>query len=182
MCADSTRTHAWRWRSSPPVPGGTAASTTPPSWDSRGQRWTAASCSHGPRGFGTPTPTPCWTPAAATRPCAGSNRWRPSTKRARPMPRSGPRPCPQTADPLHTRRIAHADRQTCATPSEIPIERFSDMSIDALDHLNEVHLVGKVSAAPETRVLPSGDEILTWRLVVSRDMVADGRPVHDTID
>lgn len=35
-------------------------------------------------------------------------------------------------------------------------------------HLNEVALVGRVSAAPETRELPSGDELVTLRLVVDR--------------
>ena len=33
---------------------------------------------------------------------------------------------------------------------------------------NEVLLVGRVSAAPEDRELPSGDGLTTWRLVVDR--------------
>ncbi|MDO5504531.1 MAG: single-stranded DNA-binding protein [Actinomycetia bacterium] len=33
---------------------------------------------------------------------------------------------------------------------------------------NEVHLVGRVSAEPQTRTLPSGDELLTFRLIVAR--------------
>lgn len=56
------------------------------------------------------------------------------------------------------------------------------MSADTTDHRNEVLLVGRVSAAPEVRTLPSGDEITTWRLVVARDGVAEGRPAQDTID
>ena len=38
---------------------------------------------------------------------------------------------------------------------------------------NEVLLVGRVSGAPEERVLPSGDCLTTWRLVVDR---GPGRP------
>lgn len=34
--------------------------------------------------------------------------------------------------------------------------------------VNEVRLVGRVSQAPEERVLPSGDALWTFRLVVSR--------------
>ena len=49
-------------------------------------------------------------------------------------------------------------------------------------HRNEVLLVGRLSAEPEVRELPSGDEITTWRLVVHRDDVAEGRPGQDTID
>jgi single-strand DNA-binding protein len=56
------------------------------------------------------------------------------------------------------------------------------MSVDTVDHRNEVLLVGRLSAAPEVRVLPSGDEITTWRLVVARDEVADGRAGQDTLD
>ncbi|HVF20327.1 MAG TPA: single-stranded DNA-binding protein [Mycobacteriales bacterium] len=33
---------------------------------------------------------------------------------------------------------------------------------------NDITLVGRLSAAPEERVLPSGDELVTWRLVVRR--------------
>lgn len=33
---------------------------------------------------------------------------------------------------------------------------------------NEVLLVGRVSAAPEERTLPSGDVLLSWRVVVDR--------------
>ncbi|GAA2069653.1 hypothetical protein GCM10009821_02820 [Aeromicrobium halocynthiae] len=36
-------------------------------------------------------------------------------------------------------------------------------------HRNEVVLRGRVSADPETRILPSGDVLVTFRLVVQRD-------------
>jgi single-strand DNA-binding protein len=56
------------------------------------------------------------------------------------------------------------------------------MSTDTVEHRNEVLLVGRLSAAPEVRVLPSGDEITIWRLIVARDEVTDGRSGQDTLD
>jgi single-strand DNA-binding protein len=52
---------------------------------------------------------------------------------------------------------------------------------------NEVVLGGRVSGEPTVRVLPSGDELVSWRLVVGRDnrgLSATGRqlPTVDTID
>jgi single-strand DNA-binding protein len=52
---------------------------------------------------------------------------------------------------------------------------------------NEVVLVGRLPAAPVAKTLPSGDELMSWRLVVDR---ADGGvqasgvrlPTVDTID
>ncbi|WP_159540340.1 single-stranded DNA-binding protein [Aeromicrobium sp. 9AM] len=52
------------------------------------------------------------------------------------------------------------------------------------DDNNRVHLVGRVSADPETRVLPSGDEVVSFRLVVRRSAAARRRSkqVVDTIE
>lgn len=53
---------------------------------------------------------------------------------------------------------------------------------------NEVVLVGRLSGLPTSRTLPSGDELLSWRLVVGRDNRAASRtnggrsPTIDTID
>jgi single-strand DNA-binding protein len=52
---------------------------------------------------------------------------------------------------------------------------------------NEVVLGGRVSGEPTVRVLPSGDELVSWRLVVGRDnrgVSPTGRqlPTVDTID
>lgn len=44
---------------------------------------------------------------------------------------------------------------------------------------NEVVLVGRVAAPAEERALPSGDVIVTWRLVVERSR--DSRPVPDGV-
>ena len=49
----------------------------------------------------------------------------------------------------------------------------------APEHRTEIVIVGRVSAPPEDRVLPSGDEITTWRVVVDRDQTTPG---HDTLD
>ncbi|NNG41310.1 single-stranded DNA-binding protein [Flexivirga sp. ID2601S] len=47
---------------------------------------------------------------------------------------------------------------------------------------NEVHLVGRVSAPPEQRVMPSGDELAVFRLVVDRPAAARHGPRSPTID
>jgi len=47
--------------------------------------------------------------------------------------------------------------------------------------VNEVRLVGRVSGSPLARDLPSGDRVVTWRLVVGRGPGARG-PSVDTID
>ena len=44
----------------------------------------------------------------------------------------------------------------------------STPTTDPHPHLNEVVLLGRVSAEPEERELPSGDRLLTFRLVVDR--------------
>jgi single-strand DNA-binding protein len=56
----------------------------------------------------------------------------------------------------------------------------------AVEHSNEVHLVGRLAAAPVSRELPSGDLVVTFRLVVARVPVtrtaATRSPTVDTID
>ncbi|MDQ4008243.1 MAG: single-stranded DNA-binding protein [Actinomycetota bacterium] len=50
-------------------------------------------------------------------------------------------------------------------------------------HLNAVSLSGRLAAEPEARDLPSGDLLLTFRLVVDRPAVpGDRRRRVDTID
>jgi single-strand DNA-binding protein len=50
---------------------------------------------------------------------------------------------------------------------------------DAPEHRNEVVLVGRVTSVPVERVLPSGDNICSWRLTVDRGDT-DGR--FDVVD
>lgn len=56
----------------------------------------------------------------------------------------------------------------------------------AVGHRNEVTLVGRLSGAPEERELPSGDVVVTFRLVVARpeQKPPEGvrRPTVDTLD
>lgn len=52
--------------------------------------------------------------------------------------------------------------------------------------LNQVQLQGRLAATPERRTLPSGDEVLTFRLVVTRSATSkatrQSRSTVDTID
>ncbi len=50
------------------------------------------------------------------------------------------------------------------------------------DPVNEVRLVGRVSALSEPHLLPSGDSVITLRLVVPRAARRPRRPGVDTID
>lgn len=53
----------------------------------------------------------------------------------------------------------------------------------AVEHLNEIHLVGRVSAAPTERTLPSGDVIAQWLLVVARPTPdSSGRNSSDVLE
>jgi single-strand DNA-binding protein len=47
----------------------------------------------------------------------------------------------------------------------------TDRAAAAVEHCNDVHLVGRLAAEPVTRELPSGDVLVQFRLVVER-----GRP------
>jgi single-strand DNA-binding protein len=52
-----------------------------------------------------------------------------------------------------------------------------------VEHQNEVYLVGRLSGEPVERELPSGDVLVSWRLVVSRPAADRGtsKAVHDTL-
>jgi single-strand DNA-binding protein len=56
----------------------------------------------------------------------------------------------------------------------------------AVEHSNEVHLVGRLAAPPVSRELPSGDLVVTFRLVVARDRTTRASSTRaatvDTID
>ena len=54
---------------------------------------------------------------------------------------------------------------------------------DGVAACNEVRLVGRVSGAPEERVLPSGTTLWTFRIVVSRPVPREGtRQSVDVLD
>ena len=65
---------------------------------------------------------------------------------------------------------------TSTAPPDVPPTR--DQSVNA------VRLSGRVSAAPEARILPSGDEVVSFRLVVPRSPAALRRSKQrvDTIE
>ena len=52
-----------------------------------------------------------------------------------------------------------------------------------VEHTNEVYLVGRLSGEPVERELPSGDVLLSWRLVVNRPPQQRGtsKAAHDTL-
>jgi single-strand DNA-binding protein len=54
------------------------------------------------------------------------------------------------------------------------------------DHRNEVNLVGRLTASAQERELPSGDALVSWRIVVDRpaQQRTDGRraPTVDALD
>jgi single-strand DNA-binding protein len=85
--------------------------------------------------------------------------------------------------------MAATKSATCATTKRTPTARGSGDSSRAavVEGRNEVVLGGRVSGEPTVRVLPSGDELVSWRLVVGRGNRAvspGGRqlPTVDTID
>lgn len=52
-----------------------------------------------------------------------------------------------------------------------------------VEHVNEVLLRGRMSAAPQVRTMPSGDPVVTWRLVIARPPARRRSRVGvDTID
>jgi single-strand DNA-binding protein len=51
----------------------------------------------------------------------------------------------------------------------------TDTSAPADQSVNTVRLSGRVSAAPQARLLPSGDEVVSFRLVVPRSTAARRR-------
>ena len=61
---------------------------------------------------------------------------------------------------------------------------MSAATIDVgVEHQNEVYLVGRLSGEPLERPLPSGDALLSWRLVVERGPSERGssKIAHDTL-
>ncbi len=56
--------------------------------------------------------------------------------------------------------------------------------VDVLEHRNEVVLVGRLAAEPVPFTLPSGDELLSFRVIVERAAVrakARPAPTQDTL-
>lgn len=50
------------------------------------------------------------------------------------------------------------------------------------EHCNEVRLVGRVAAEPLVTVLPSGDQVITTRLIINRPLALIGRGNRAGVD
>jgi single-strand DNA-binding protein len=59
----------------------------------------------------------------------------------------------------------------------VPVE-----PVPVLEHRNEIHLIGRVSADPVLLTLPSGDTVVTARLVVERPRPPAGRGRAQHVD
>lgn len=55
-------------------------------------------------------------------------------------------------------------------------------SVPVAEHCNEVRLVGRVAAEPQVAVMPSGDELVTARLIVERPRPPAGRGRRRQVD
>jgi single-strand DNA-binding protein len=61
--------------------------------------------------------------------------------------------------------------------------RSTAQDITALSvHENRVTVTGRVSAAATSRTMPSGDEMVTWRVVVDRPASRRHGPAFDVVD
>ncbi|MFZ0324987.1 MAG: single-stranded DNA-binding protein, partial [Actinomycetes bacterium] len=49
-------------------------------------------------------------------------------------------------------------------------------------HRNEVHLIGRLASEPVSTTLPSGDVVVSLRVVVDRDRRSRRPPSVDTVD
>jgi single-strand DNA-binding protein len=58
----------------------------------------------------------------------------------------------------------------------------SDLAGLATVHDNRVSVTGRVSGAAVARTMPSGDEMVTWRIVIDRPETAGRGPGHDVLD
>ena len=47
---------------------------------------------------------------------------------------------------------------------------------------NEVYLVGRVSSVPVEKIMPSGDKVVEFRLVIARERSRTGKREVDTLD
>lgn len=63
------------------------------------------------------------------------------------------------------------------------VEGGGSSASEALEAVNEVRIAGRISAGPEERVLPSGDVLWTFRVVVPRARSRTGaRPGVDALE
>jgi single-strand DNA-binding protein len=61
-------------------------------------------------------------------------------------------------------------------------ENIEEVAEEIIESINEVRLVGRVSALPVEREMPSGDKVVEFRLIISRDTRKPGKREVDTLD
>jgi single-strand DNA-binding protein len=79
-----------------------------------------------------------------------------------------------TASPPEEPRVPEPDAVKAAG-SGLPVPPLTERPDRADGHQNEVCVVGRVTAAPLERELPSGDRLVTWRICVARPRDHGGR-------
>ena len=166
--------------SSSPAPGATSGRSRPHSACSRPSRCTASRAPSGSPACATPTPTRCSTPAGARTPSSGSTAWSPSTATRPRTPRSGSRRWPD--DPQADGRHSAVNTGTTDAGSTADVRwqgrgMSPDTSTAPPDHPSRTASTSSASAAacpptPEARMLPSGDEVVSFRLIVPRSAAA----------
>lgn len=80
----------------------------------------------------------------------------------------------------HGRQATDNGRQANAPHTTDAADRRAVDGRVAVAHLNEVHVIGRVSGAPEVRPLAAG-ELVVWRMAVERPRPADGARRSDWI-
>ena len=68
-----------------------------------------------------------------------------------------------------------------------PKRKIASAPKSITDHLefearNEVYLVGRVSSAPSEKILPSGDKVVEFRVVIAREFSRGSKREVDTLD
>jgi single-strand DNA-binding protein len=74
-----------------------------------------------------------------------------------------------------------AARRTAQTSARARTPRRRK-ELPLVEHRNEVVLAGRLRDLPKTKVLPSGDQIVTWRLIVARPRPLTSRQPTDWVD
>lgn len=69
-----------------------------------------------------------------------------------------------------------------AARSKVDTKHEMSGALDGCEAVNEVRLVGRLSALPEERELPSGDTLVSFRVVVPRGPDAKRRPTVDALE
>jgi single-strand DNA-binding protein len=82
--------------------------------------------------------------------------------------------------------IVKSDNKTTAINKKSKVNKVSAPKAiqDQLEFepCNEVYLVGRVSSVPIEKIMPSGDKVVEFRLVIAREKSRTGKREVDTLD